>query len=100
LVLADLLSVDPEPGAVVGCPDVEKEAGVFFGLVSKVALIPDRPFVVEERLTLGVPVARNFQGRGFAEVVLGGEWIAGLGHAVEEPAIGLLLAMKAEEAGE
>ena len=70
------------------------------GLIDEVSLIPDRPFVKEERLALGIPVAGNFQLWRFAVVVLSRKRIIGLGLAIEKPAVGLFLMMEAEEAGE
>ena len=99
-VVADFLSIDPEPGAIVGRAHMKEDAGMFLGLVSEVTLIPDGAFIVEERLALGVPVGGDFEGGRFAEVIFGGELVAGLGLAVEEPAVGFLLMVKAEEAVE
>ena len=58
--------------------------GVFLGLISKVALIPDRPFIVEKRLALRIPVARHLQLGRLGKVVLDGPGVAGLGLLVEK----------------
>ena len=76
---------------------MQKDTRVLLGLVSEVALVPDGPFVEEERLALRVPVAGHFQLGRLGEVVLGQKRIAGLGLAVEKPAILLLFVMKAEK---
>ena len=100
LVLADLLPVDPEPRSIVGRAHVQKDAGVLFGLVSEVALVPDGPFVEEERFALGVPVAGHLQLGRLGKVVLGHKLVARLCFAVEKPAVFFLLVMKVIEAGE
>src|ERR1017187_45274 len=96
-MLADFLPVNPEPGTIVSRADVEKEARMFLGLVSKIALIPDRSLVGEERRILRVPIAGHFQLGRFGKVVLDGPRIGWHCLLVEEPAVFLLLVMKAEE---
>jgi hypothetical protein len=69
-VLAHLFRVDPDEGAVVGGAEVEEGAGVGFGRVLKIALVPDWPFVVEKLGALGVPVTRDPECGGVGEVVV------------------------------
>jgi len=37
---------------------------------SRSPLIPDHPFVIEQRIALSIPVARHFERGRFAEIVL------------------------------
>src|ERR1700679_410359 len=99
-VLADFFAVDPPPGVVIGCADVQESARMLLRLVSEVTLVPDGAFIEEERFALCVPVAGDFELGGFVEVVFGWAGIIGLRLAIQEPAVLLLFMMKAEEAGE
>ena len=100
LVLADLLTVHPEPRTIVGRANVQKDARMFLRLVSEVALIPDRPLVIEERFALRVPVAGHLELGRLGEVVFDRSGILRLGLLVEEPSIRLFLMMEAEQAAE
>ena len=71
-VVAEALAVNPDVRAIVGSSDVEEGAGAGFGVEVEVALVPDNAFVAEEGRVLGVPVARDVEGGGSGEVVLGG----------------------------
>src|ERR1035437_6228071 len=79
---------------------MEEDPRVFFWPISEVALVPDGSLVKEKRLTLGIPVGRHLESGRFAEVVLGGEGVTGLGFAVQEPSVGFYFMVKAEEAVE
>src|SRR5271168_5101876 len=66
-VVADVLAVDEEVGAIVGGPDVEEGARAGFRSVVEVVLIPEHALVVVEGFLLRVPIARNLEGWGFRE---------------------------------
>src|ERR1700753_2705659 len=99
-MLADFFAVNPPPGVVIGCADVQEDARMLLRLVSEVTLIPDGAFVEEERFVLCVPVAGNLKLGSFVEVVFGWTGIVRLRLAVQEPAVFLLFMMKTEEARE
>ena len=94
LVLAGVLAVDPDVTAVVGSADVEEGALACFFLISEVALIPERTFIVKEQLALCVPVAGDFEGGGFAEIIFGIVFVL-----VEEITVFAKLVVEGVEAG-
>src|ERR1035441_5541826 len=69
-VLADQGSVDRKDGFVVCRADMKKDTVMLARLVVEIPLIPDHPFVIEERIALRVPVARHSKRGRFAEIVL------------------------------
>src|ERR1019366_3866942 len=52
-------SVHPEPRLIVSRAHMQKNARMFFGLISKIPLVPHRPLVVQKRRPLRIPVAGN-----------------------------------------
>ena len=69
-MITDTFAVHPDMGAVIRRADMEKRSSAGFWLIVKVPLVPDDAFKPEERRLLGVPIARNLQGRGGGKVIL------------------------------
>ena len=93
-MLASEFAVDPDEAAVVGRTYVKEGALVGLLLVGEVALVPEGAFVVKEGVFLGVPVAGDFEGGRFAEVVLGVVLVL-----VEEVAVFAKFIVEGKEAG-
>src|ERR1039458_5891185 len=99
LVLAGLLPIDPEIRAIVSGAYVQKDTRMFLGLVTEIALIPDRSLIEEERRALRIPIPRHLDLRRLRKVVLDRERIPWLGLTIQEPTILLFLVMKAVKPG-
>ena len=69
-VFAYRLSVDRKNGFIVCRANMKENSAMLARLVVEVPLIPDHPFVIEQRIALSIPVARHFERGRFAEIVL------------------------------
>src|SRR6059058_1974272 len=70
LVLANLVSVQPDKSAIVGSAEMKKGPSAGPRGVLEVLLVPDGAFVVQKLGALGIPVTRDFERGGVGEVVI------------------------------
>ena len=80
-MVAQSLAVEPDGRALRGGAELEKQAAVRAKRVVELALVPDRPLVIEQLGALRVPVAGNLERRRAGEVVFDE---VGLVHGVVE----------------